>query len=48
MKNKLAAELRSRYEARVKEAAERKNQRINQVKNDFMAEVKAIHKEIYN
>jgi F0F1-type ATP synthase membrane subunit b/b' len=48
MKNKKAAELRSQYESRVREATRKKNDRINQAKSDFEAEVKAIRREIYN
>jgi len=42
-----AAELRKKYEDGVREAATKKNQRISQAKSDFEAEVKAIHREIY-
>jgi len=48
MKNKMAAELREKYEAMVWEAVKKKNQRISQAKSDFEAEVKAIRREIYN
>ena len=47
MKNKQAAEFRKQYETRVKEAAEKKNQRISQAKSDFETEVKAIRRDIY-
>lgn len=47
MKNKAAAELRKQYEGRVREAAEKKNQRINQANSDFKAEVKSIRRELY-
>lgn len=46
-KNLEAKKLRERYEGRVREAAEKKNQRISQAKRDFEAEVKAIRREIY-
>jgi len=47
MKNKPAAELRNRYETRVRDAADKKNQIIRQAKLDFDAAVKAARREIY-
>ncbi len=47
MKNKRAAELREKYEMRVREAAAKKNSIIIRAKDDFSTEVKAIRREIY-
>ena len=48
MANKLAAEIRQLYEGRIREAAEKKNERIGQAKSDYEAEIKAIRREMYH
>ncbi len=48
MKNLKAKELRERYERRVRESAEKKNTTISIAEQNFEAEVKMIHKEVYN
>ncbi len=47
MKNKKAAELRAKYESRVRDATAKKNSIILKAKSDFDVEVKAIRREIY-
>ncbi len=42
-----SAELREKYEKRVREAVDKKNSRILQARSDFDAEVKTIHREVY-
>ena len=42
-----AAELREKYEEKVRGAVVKKNNRILQAKSDFDAEVKVIYYEIY-